>query len=150
MHSRIMYPRGVILSRKTVHYKAPFFHPSQGEFLIRPPYMDTHLFHPLYSVIWHLRIFSHWSEIEIGRYAQTYGRMYLPTGPLGIKSEKFLVFHCGVFYEITASQTRLCKVMEYEEQQCMGLFLLELKRHRGVVGQQYNHKISLTKKEQTA
>ena len=43
--------------------------------------------------------------------------------------------------------TVLRKVMEYDEQWCLGLFLLELKETQGEVveGQQYSHTSSSTK-----
>ena len=69
----------------------------------------------------------------------------------GVDSETRYVCHCSVLYEIRGRYHCLFKqgfgpphkVMEYKDQQCLGLFLLELKRHKGkLFGQQYNHKTS--------
>ena len=47
---------------------------------------------------------------------------------------------------LTNALSSLHKVMEYEDQMCLGLFLLELKRHEEkLFGQQYNHASSSTK-----
>ena len=55
-----------------------------------------------------------------------------------MESEEHYVCHCSVFYQIRGRYHcrfkqgfgPLRKVMEYEDQRCLGLFLLELKRHR--------------------
>ena len=55
-----------------------------------------------------------------------------------MESEEHYVCYCSVFYEIRGRYHCLFKqgfgplrkVMEYEDQRCLGLFLLELKRHR--------------------
>ena len=57
------------LSRKIVHYKALFLQTSQYGYIMMQSYMDTHLCHVLYMMIWQLNSFSHQSEIEIGIYA---------------------------------------------------------------------------------
>ena len=56
----------------------------------------------------------------------------------GVESEEHYVCHCSVFYEIRGRYHCLFKqgfgplrkVMEYEDQWCLELFLLELNRHR--------------------
>ena len=56
----------------------------------------------------------------------------------GVESVEHYVCHCSVFYKIRGRYHclfkqgfgTLCMVMEYEDQWCRGLFLLELKRHR--------------------
>ena len=55
-----------------------------------------------------------------------------------MESEEHYVCHCSVFYEIRGRYHclfkqgfgPLCKVIEYEDEWCLGIFLLELKRHR--------------------
>ena len=56
----------------------------------------------------------------------------------GLESKEHYVCHRSVFYEIRGRYHclfkqgfgPLSKVIEYEDQRCLGLFLLELKRHR--------------------
>ena len=56
----------------------------------------------------------------------------------GVEFAEHYVCHCSAFYEIRGRYHYLFKqgfgplhkVMEYEGQRCLGLFLLELKRHR--------------------
>ena len=58
-----------------------------------------------------------------------------------MESEEHYVCHGAVSYEITGRYHCLfkkgfgpvCKVTEYEDQQCLGLSLLELERHKGML-----------------
>ena len=120
--------------------KRHFLHTSEDGFIIWPPYLDIHLSYALRSVIGQLWTSSHQLELEVGRYTQI---------PLeericwlchqGVESKEQYVYHCSVFYENRGRYHCLFKqgfgpqhkVMEYEDQRCLGSFLLELKRHRG-------------------
>ncbi len=127
------------LGRKMAQYKALFLHISQDGFILRPSYMDTHLSHALRTVIGQLRTSSHQLEIEKGRYAgKPMAERICQLCHREVESEEHYVCHCSVFYEIRGRYHCLFQngfgplptIMEYKDQRCLGLFLLELKRHR--------------------
>ena len=101
--------------------------------------MDIHLSCALCSVIGQLRTSSHQLQIEVRRYTRLpLEERICQLCHQGVESEEHYVCHCSVFYEIRGRYHCLFKqgfgplrkVMEYEDQQRLGLFLLELKRHR--------------------
>ena len=86
-----------------------------------------------------LRTSSHQLQIEVCRYTRLpLEERICQLCHQGVESEEHYVCHCSVFYEIRGRYHclfkqgfgPLSKVMEYEDQRCLGLFLLELKRHR--------------------
>ena len=124
---------------KDGHYKKHFLYTSKDRFIIRPPYMDIHIFYAMCSVTGKLQTSSHLLLIEVGRYTRIpLEERICQLCNQGVGSEKHHVCHCIVFYEIRGRYhclfkqgfRPLRKVMEYEDQRCLRLFLLELKRHR--------------------
>ena len=99
-----------------------------------PPYMDIHLSYALRNAIRQPQTSSHQLEIEVGKYA----RIPLEERIWQLFHQEFADLDKFSFYEIRGryhclfkeSFGPLRKVMEYEDQWCLGLFLLELKRHR--------------------
>ena len=104
--------------------------------------MEIHLSYALRHMIGQLQTSSHQLEIEVGRCTQiTLEERICQLCHQGVESKEHYVCHCSVFYEIGRRYHCLFKqgfgplrkVMEYEDQRCLGLFLLELKR-QGKVG----------------
>ena len=86
-------------------------------------------------------------QIELGRYTGIpLDERICQLCHQGVESEEHYVCHCSVFYEIRGRHHCLFKqgfgplhkVMEYEDQWSLGLFLLELKRHREKLLKDYN------------
>ena len=103
------------------------------------PYIDIHLSHALCSVIGQLWTLAHQWEIEVGRYTQIpLEERICQLCHQGVESKEHYDCHCSVFDERRGRYCclfkqrfgPLCKVMEYEDRRCVGLFWLELKRHR--------------------
>ena len=121
------------LGRKVAHIKHTFYTSDDG-FIIRPSYMDIHLSYVLQNVIGRLQTSLHQLEIEVGRCA----RIPLEERIANCVIKEWNMKNTMFFYEIRGRYYclfqqgfgPLCKVMKYEDQQCLGLFLLELKRHK--------------------
>ena len=119
--------------------KTHFLKTSEDGFILRPPYMDIHLSYALRSVIGQLRTSSHQLQIGVGRYTRLpLDERICQLCHQGVEFEEHYVCHYSVFYEIRGRYHCLFKqgfgplrkVREYEDQRYLGLFLLELKRHR--------------------
>ena len=106
----------------------------------RPIYMDTHLSQGLRCAISQICTSSHQLEVETGRF-----RGILAEGRicqlchLEPETELHYICHCPVYYEIRGrfhclfreGFGPLSRVMRYQDERCLGLFLLvELRRHR--------------------
>ena len=92
--------------------------------------MDIHLSYVLRSVIGQVQTPSHQLEFEVGRYTRIRQEERIcQLRHQGVESEEHYACHCRVFYEIRGRYHcvfkqgfgPLCKVMEYEYQQCLGL-----------------------------
>lgn len=127
------------LGTKMAFYKEHLLQLSGDGFVIRPSYMDTHLSHSLRCAIGQIRTSSHHLEIETGRFrgilAEDRMCKLCGTEP---ETELHYICHCTVYYEIRGrfhclfreGFGPLDRVMKYEDQRCLGLYLLELQRHR--------------------
>lgn len=127
------------LRTKMAQYQSHFLHISPDGFILRPTYMDTHLSHGIRSTIGQIRTSSHHLRIETGR-----SEDLEPADRIcqlcyqEAETEEHYICRCTVYYEIRGRYHCLFregfgplrKVMEYEDQRCLGLFLLELRRHR--------------------
>ena len=123
-------------------YRGKFLQVSEDGFVTCPSYMDTHLSHGLRCAIGQILTSSHQLEIEFGRF-----QGIPPEDRLcklcGTKPETELhyVCHCIVYYEIRGRFHCLFKegfgpldrVMKYKDQRCLGLYLLEIHRHRNTL-----------------
>lgn len=127
------------LGTKMADYKGNFLQLSEDGFVIRPSYMDTHLSHGLRCAIGQIRTSSHQLEIEFGRFKgiPPESRICKLCG-MEPETELHYICHCTVYYEIRGRFHCLFKegfgpldrVMQYQDQRCLGLYLLELQRHR--------------------
>ena len=130
------------LGTKMAFYRGNFLQVSEDGFVTRPSYMDTHLSHGLRCAIGQIRTSSHQLEIEFGRFQGIPPEDRLcklcGTEP---ETELHYVCHCTVYYEIRGRFHCLFKegfgpldrVMKYEDQRCLGLYLLEIHRHRNTL-----------------
>ena len=130
------------LGTKMAFYRGNFLQVSEDGFVTRPSYMDTHLSHGLRCAIGQIRTSSHQLEIEFGRFQGIPPEDRLcklcGTEP---EIELHYVCHCTVYYEIRGRFHCLFKegfgpldrVMKYEDQRCLGLYLLEIHRHRNTL-----------------
>lgn len=127
------------LGTKMAYYQNHFMHISPDGFISRPAYMDTHLSLEIRSAIGQIRTSSHQLRIETGRY--TYIAREDRICELchqEVESEEHYICRCTVHYEIRGRYHCLFRegfgplrrVMEFEDQRCLGLFLLEIRRHR--------------------
>ena len=107
--------------------------------MTRPTYMDTHLSHGVRCVIGHMRTSSHQLEMETGRFKGVRAQARIcQLCHIEPETELQHICHCPVYYEIRGrfhclfreGFGPLFKVMRYEDQRCLGLFLLEMRRHR--------------------
>ncbi len=123
------------LGTKMAFYRAHLLQLTEEGFVIRPGYMDTHLSHGIRCAIGQLRTSSHQLQIETGRYGG------IPVEArichlcrIEPETELHYTCHCPVYYEIRGRFHCLfregfgpfSRVMRYEDQRCLGLFLLEL------------------------
>lgn len=127
------------LGRKMAFYREHLLQLTGDGFVIRPSYMDTHLSHGLRCAIGQIRTSSHQLEIETGRFrgipADSRICRLCHTEP---ETELHYICHCTVYYEIRGrfhclfreGFGPLARVMSYQDQRCLGLYLLELHRHR--------------------
>ena len=127
------------LGTKMAFYREHLLQLTGDGFVIRPSYMDTHLSHGLRCAIGQIRTSSHQLEIETGRYkgipadSKICGLCH--TEP---ETELHYICRCTVYYEIQGrfhclfreGFGPLDRVMRYQDQRCLGLYLLELHRHR--------------------
>ena len=127
------------LGTKRAFYREHLLQLTTDGFVSRPSYMDTHLSHGLRCAIGQIRTSSHQLEIETGRFrgisADSRICQLCHTEP---ETELHYVCHCTVYYEIRGrfhclfrdGFDSLDRVMRYQDQRCLGLFLLEIQRHR--------------------
>ena len=132
------------LGTKSAFYREHLLQLTADGFIIRPSYMDTHLSHGLRCVglrcaIGQIRTSSHQLEIETGRFrgipADNRICRLCHTEP---ETELHYICHCTVYYEIRGrfhclfreGFGPLDRVMRYEDQRCLGLYLLEIHRYR--------------------
>ena len=108
-------------------------------FVIRPNYMDTQMSHGLRCAIGQIRTSSHQLEIETGRFRGIPADSRIcRLCQLEPETELHYICHCTVYYEIRGRFHCLfregfgpfSRVMSYEDQRCLGLYLLELHRYR--------------------
>ncbi|MCO5599422.1 hypothetical protein L7F22_053525 [Adiantum nelumboides] len=127
------------LGTKMAFYRGNFLQVSEDGFVTRPSYMDTHLSHGLRCATGQIRTSSNQLEIEFGRFQgiPPEDRLCKLCG-IEPETELHYVCHCTVYYEIRGRFHCLFKegfgpldrVMKYEDQRCLGLYLLEIHRHR--------------------
>ena len=127
------------LGTRMAFYREHLLQLTGDGFVIRPSYMDTHLSHGLRCAIDQIRTSSHQIEIETGRYrgipADSRICRLCHTEP---ETELHYICRCTVYYEIRGrfhclfreGFGPLDRVMRYQDQRCLGLYLLELHRHR--------------------
>ena len=127
------------LDTKMAFYREHLLQLTGDGFVIRPSYMDTHLSHGLRCAIGQIRTSSHQLEIETGRFRDIPAAMRIcrlcHTEP---ETELHYICHCTVYYEIRGrfhclfreGFGPLARVMSYQDQRCLGLYLLELHRYR--------------------
>ena len=130
------------MGTKMAFYKENFLQVSEDGFVTRPSYMDTHLSHGLRCAIGQIRTSSHQLEIEFGRFQgiPPEDRLCKLCG-IEPETELHYVCHCTVYYEIRGRFHCLFKegfgpldrVMKYKDQRCLGLYLLEIHRHRNTL-----------------
>ena len=101
--------------------------------------MDIHLCYALRSVIGQLRTSSHQLEIEVGKYTripleericQCVIKHWNPKNTMFVTVVSFMKSEGDTIASLNKAFGPPHKVIEYEDQQCLGLFLLDLKRHR--------------------
>ena len=127
------------LGTKMTFYREHLLQLTEDGFVTRPRYMDTHLSHGIRCAIGQIRTSSHQLRIETGRYSglPADARICLLCH-MEPETELHYTCHCPVYYEIRGrfhclfreGFGSLARVMRYEDQRCLGLFLLELRRHR--------------------
>ncbi|KAH7422442.1 hypothetical protein KP509_12G008600 [Ceratopteris richardii] len=126
-------------SVRMAFYKDHLLRLTADGIVVRPSYMDTHLSYGVRCAIGRMRTSSHQLEIETGRYRR------VPTQDricrichMEPERELHYICHCSAYYEIRGCFHCLfregfgpfSRAMGYEDQRCLGLFLLELRRHR--------------------
>ena len=101
--------------------------------------MDFHLSHGIRCAIGQILTSSHQLEIETGRFRGVSAEARIcQLCHIEPKTELHHICHCPIYYEIrscfhclfTEGFGPLARVMRYQDQRCLGLFLLELRRHR--------------------
>eukprot|EP00249_Psilotum_nudum_P001957 c14736_g1_i1 orf=2-418(-) len=98
--------------------------------------MDVHLSHGFRTAIGQLRTSSHQLQIEIGRWADVEAEDWICQ-----LCEKHYVCQCTVYYDIRGRYHCLFRegfgplrrIMQYEDQRCLGSFLSELRRRRAAI-----------------
>ncbi|KAH7434041.1 hypothetical protein KP509_07G098200 [Ceratopteris richardii] len=127
------------LGTKMALYREHLLHLTTDGFVTRPSYMDTHQSHALRCAIGQLRTSSHQLEIEIGRFRGVPSDSKIcRLCHLEPETELHYICHCTVYYEIRGcfhclfreGFGPLSRVMSFEDQRCLGLYLLEEHRHR--------------------
>ena len=117
--------------------------------MIRPAYMDAHLSHGIRCVIGQIRTSLHNLEIEMGRFRGTQGEERMcQLCRIEPKTEMHHICCCPVYYEIRGRFYCLFRegfgpltgVMNYTDQRCLGLFLLEIRRFRDGLLKRSHHK----------
>lgn len=121
------------------HYRQHFLQLTDDGFIQRPRYMDSYMSHAMRVTIGQLRASSHTLEIEAGRAARVPREQRLcRLCHTEVESEEHYVCRCPVYYEIRGRYHCLFRdgfgplrsVMDYQDQRCLGYFLMELRRHR--------------------
>lgn len=127
------------LGTKSAFYREHLLQLTADGFIIRSSYMDTHLSHGLRCAIGQIRTSSHQLEIETGKFREIPANSRIcrlcHAEP---ETELHYICHCTVYYEIRGrfhclfreGFGPLDRVMRYEDQRCLGLYLLEIHRYR--------------------
>ena len=127
------------LGTKMAFYREHLLQLTEDGFLTRPAYMDTHLSHGLRCAIGQVRTSSHQLEIERGRFRgiPTEDRLcqLCQREP---ETEFHYICRCTAYYEIRGrfhclfreGFGPLSRVMRFYDQRCLGLYLMEIQRHR--------------------
>ena len=120
-------------------YRDHFLQLTEDGFVTRHSYMDMHLSHGIQGVIGQKCTSSHQLEIETGRFRGVPAKARI-CQLCHIEKERELhhIRHCPVYYEIQGcfhclfreGFGPLARVMRDQDYRCLGLFLLELRRHR--------------------
>ena len=126
------------LGPKMAHYKEHFLQLLDDGFVIRPRYMDMHLSHGLRCINSQMRTSSHQLEIEIGRLKGVLAKDRIcQLCQRETEIELHFICHCPIYYEIRGrfhylfkSFGPLPKVMNFQDQQCLGLYLSKAHKHR--------------------
>ena len=120
-------------------YTKHFLQLTEDGFVVRPAYMDTYLSHGIRCAIGQMRTSSHNLEIETGRLREVQGEDRIcRLCRIEPETEFHHLCRCPVYYEIRGrfhclfkeEFGPLTKVMNYEDPRCLGLFLLELRKHK--------------------
>ena len=145
------------LGTKKKFYKEHFLLLSNDGFITRAAYMDIHLSYNVRSAIGQIRTSSHNLEIETGRFRGIQGEERIcQLCRIEPETEEHHVCCCPVYYEIRGrfhclfreGFGPLSRVMNYIDQRCLGLFLLEIRRLREGLLKKSHYK-SNTQKEIT-
>ena len=138
LHTReIWTPVG--LPTKMEHYRQHFLRVTEDGFIQRPRYMDVYMSHAMRVAIGQLRVSSHTLEIEAGRAAGVSREVRLcRLCHTEVELEEHYVCRRPLFYEIRVRYHclfregfgPLSRVMDYQDHRCLGLFLVELRRHK--------------------
>ena len=127
------------LGPKMAFYREHLLELTEDGFVSRPAYMDFHLSHGIRCAIGQMRTSSHQLEIETGRFRGVLAEARIcQLCHIEPETELHHICHCPVYYEIRGrfhclfreGFGPLARVMRYQDQRCLGLFLLELRRHR--------------------
>ena len=127
------------LGTKMGFYRKYFLQLTKDGFVVRPAYMDTHLSHGIRCDIGQMRTSSHNLEIETSRFRGVQAKDRIcQLCCIEPETEFHHLCRCRVYYEIRGrfhclfkeGFGPLARVMKFEDQRCLGLFLLELRKHR--------------------
>ena len=134
---------------KKKFYKEHFLRLSDDDFITREAYMDVHLSYNVRSAIGQIRASSHNLEIETGHFRGIQGEERMcQLCRIEPETEMHHIYCCPVYYEIRGRFHCLfregfgpqARVMNYTDQRCLGLFLLEIRRFRDSLLKRSHHK----------
>lgn len=134
------------LPTKMATYRDHFLRISDDGLITSPGYTGTHLSHSLRISLGQLRVSSHRLDIEAGRMRRI-GRGHrharetriCPCCTMGeVETEEHFICRCPLYYEIRGrfhclfrdGFAPLSRVIDYEDQHCLALFVREATRHR--------------------
>lgn len=127
------------LGSRMEFYRSHFLHLTQDGFVTRPQYMDIHLTHSMRAAIGQIRTASHRLRTETGRWTDIAEEdricQLCSREP---ETEEHYICRCTVYYDIRGRYHCLFRegfgplrrIMEYEDQRCLGLLIMELHRRR--------------------
>lgn len=124
---------------KMQYYRDHFLRLTEDGFIQRPGYMDVFMSHAMRIAIGQLRVSSHTLEIEAGRAVRVAREDRIcRLCSREVESEEHYVCRCPVYYEIRGRYHCLfregfgpiSRITDFPDQRCLGLFLMELRRHR--------------------